>query len=69
MIGKKPCPFCGSDDVWLTIGHEGTMDADVVKSWIKCTNCLACGPIIFSSENDAKSRVTFTWNNRFEVKL
>lgn len=46
----KPCPFCGSDNIYLELG---------IYAWVRCGGCGAYGPYV--TERDDAVRL---WNAR-----
>ena len=59
MDDLKPCPFCGSDDLFPYDGEH--------YSSIICIDCRAEGPrVIIDSENDSCKRAKELWNKRSE---
>lgn len=45
----KPCPFCGSDDLWMgSEEKEGT----VYPIYVYCDNCGCRGPFAFVETTD-----------------
>jgi Lar family restriction alleviation protein len=53
----KPCPFCGSIDLYIQNNCENIY-------WVDCKNCKAEGSIIRGNEKDAVR----TWNKRIEFE-
>lgn len=55
MVKLKPCPFCGSVDLFFVSGST---------CWWSCNNCDCMGP------TKAKTQRTATkyWNKRMEEK-
>lgn len=57
MSELKPCPFCGSNDVWvLDVEPSGQMSE---YSHVVCCDCNASGPM--KSSDDAAEAA---WNSR-----
>lgn len=59
MKKLKKCPFCGNDDVGVTVASIGEENGDSL--YVECSNCGAGGPWygIKTEENAIKM-----WNNR-----
>lgn len=57
----KPCPFCGSQNLWAKIKHPA--------SYIECSNCCMRGPLVGDFPKSATSEqcaeiVVRRWNDR-----
>ena len=40
----KPCPFCGSDNIRVSVSYF--YEPRIYKSKVMCLNCEACGPYV-----------------------
>lgn len=67
MDRKAPCPFCGADDDFLSIGMRPTLRYNVLCTWIECMNCGAQGPVNYADPENSENCAEFTWNERVEV--
>lgn len=59
----KPCPFCGSEKVWISISECQGIGRECYC--VYCDSCFACGPEVVSSNGtEARVKVTELWNKR-----
>jgi Lar family restriction alleviation protein len=58
MSELKPCPFCGSHDVYLL--RDG--DKDELVGWVTCCDCEGSGPIV--DTDITEENVAAKWNTR-----
>lgn len=56
---KEDCPFCGSDD--LTLSVTGAYDHGYS---VYCINCMCEGPFIVGLDEVAKTAAIDAWNKR-----
>ena len=68
MSKKKPCPFCGSENLY----HKLVLESYQASQRVTCRNCGAQGPEaiedVASGERAAKGVATKGWNRRAEGK-
>ena len=61
MMDKlKPCPFCGGDDLDVTVG---TPDREGIPTLITCAECGAGGPWVYQSPMQSEDACN-EWNRR-----
>lgn len=60
----KPCPFCGSNDLFPD--YEDRCSLDEYVCWINCENCETDGPLSKweNSYNEAEAAAIQAWNKR-----
>ena len=70
LVGKdnlEPCPFCGSDDVYIETTtkriYEGVRSYEVTRNKVVCLNCNAHVKFPYCS----KSETICKWNARVSV--
>ena len=72
----KPCPFCGGQAMFSTIGHRSAQSAVVIMFQIKCTKCRTEFPKSYECEmymnqdggictrKDERLKAVTDWNRR-----
>lgn len=64
-MGLKSCPFCDSEDVWVSVSeYPGSRDGRACYA-VFCQSCFACGPDVVNKD-DVMARVQAAdgWNKR-----
>jgi len=65
MDEKKPCPWCGGQDMTMIVNDLFAMN---VEAWITCRKCLASGPYVRGmSKNQVVRKAKRRWNKRADT--
>lgn len=66
MFNKKPCPFCGSDDLELTLAAPDEDGETPVA--MTCRECGAVGPLVYvaseSTPGEMLTQACMDWDGR-----
>lgn len=66
MSDLKPCPFCGSPDLFV---GSGTEDREGLPVYVGCGECGALGPWVYTREKSVLGSIEIVaemtgWNKR-----
>ncbi len=63
ILGAKPCPFCGSTDIRLSLKKTGRFDT-YYHATLHCYSCRAFGPRVLSDKTSQESN----YSSRYVVE-